>query len=197
MSTAHEDPVVQAFAVVTEPTIGSIVRCGHESVERHRDVQNDLAPRFPRSATGGELVAGGRAADQPTDQTTAAERQWRKHELAVVAADLGLGSGPVVRPLLRETPYPRRHPIPPEQIPSTPDHKRAASAPIWVERPGLWSARRSAGSLREGARVGSSALALLDIAVDARGAALSASELGCRTRNRVVAVADRLVRNDR
>src|SRR6266508_3713859 len=31
-----KDPVVQAFAVVTEPTTGPIVGCGHEPVERHR-----------------------------------------------------------------------------------------------------------------------------------------------------------------
>jgi hypothetical protein len=41
------------------------------------------------------------------------------------------------------------------------------------------------------------AVALLDIALGLRGAALSASELGCRTWNRVVAVADRRVRNGR
>jgi hypothetical protein len=67
-----------------------------------------------RSAARCELVAGGRAADRPPDQATAAECKWRKHVLAAVAADLGLRGGPVVRRLLRETPYPCCHPIPPE-----------------------------------------------------------------------------------
>jgi hypothetical protein len=64
------------------------------------------------------VVAGRRAADRPPDQATTAERQWRKHVLTAVAADLGLGGRPVVRPLLRETPDPRRHPIPPESHPT-------------------------------------------------------------------------------
>jgi hypothetical protein len=59
------------------------------------------------------VVAGRRAPDRPPNQTTAPERQWRKHVLAVVAADLSLGGWSIVRRLLRETPYPCRHPIPP------------------------------------------------------------------------------------
>jgi hypothetical protein len=64
------------------------------------------------------VVAGGRATDRPPNQTTGPERQWRKHVLALVAADLSLGGWPIVRRLLRETPYPRRHPIPPESHPT-------------------------------------------------------------------------------
>jgi len=62
------------------------------------------------SATRREVVARGRAANRPPDQATAAERQWRKHVLTVVAADLSLVGGPVVRRLLRETPNPHCHP---------------------------------------------------------------------------------------
>jgi hypothetical protein len=78
--------------------------------------RSSIRAGWGRSAAGREHVAGARAADQPADQATTTERQWWKHVLAAVAADLRLGSGPVVRPLLRETPNPRRHPIPPELI---------------------------------------------------------------------------------
>ena len=82
--------------------------------------------RWGGSAARCEVVAGGRAADRPPDQATAAERQWREHVLAAVAANLGLRGGPVVRPPLRETPDPRRHPIPPELIVLRPGSKQAA-----------------------------------------------------------------------
>ena len=71
------------------------------------DVVLDLPPRPPS-----ELVAGGRAPDQPPNQPTAAECEWGEHVLAAVATNLGLGGGPIVSVLLRETPRPGGHLIP-------------------------------------------------------------------------------------
>jgi hypothetical protein len=111
----------------------SLCACGPPQpsrLERPRETRVAWARGSPgdvswsRSAAGREPIAGGRAPDQPADQTTAAERQWRKHVLAAVATDLSIGCGPVVRCLLRETPHPRRHPIPPESHP-TPARKNA------------------------------------------------------------------------
>jgi hypothetical protein len=70
------------------------------------------------SAARCEVVAGGRATDRSPNQTTGPERQWRKHVLALVAADLSLAGWSIVRRLLRETPYPCRHSIPPESHPT-------------------------------------------------------------------------------
>jgi hypothetical protein len=67
-------------------------------------------PSGPGVAPRGELVAGGRRLDQPPDQPAAAKPQRWEHVPAVIAAHPGLGRGPVVRLLLRQTPYPARHP---------------------------------------------------------------------------------------
>ena len=81
-------------------------RCAPEppAYEGMANVVLDLPPRPPS-----ELVAGGRAPDQPPNQPTAAECEWREHVLAAVTTDLGLGGGPIVRVLLRETPHPCGH----------------------------------------------------------------------------------------
>ncbi len=67
-------------------------------------------PSGPGVAPRGELVAGGGRLDQPPDQPAAAKPQRWEHVRAVIAAHPGLGRGPVVRLLLRQTPYPARHP---------------------------------------------------------------------------------------
>jgi hypothetical protein len=63
-------------------------------------------PSGPGDAAMDELVAGDGRLDQPSDQPAAAKRERWEHVPAAMAAQLGLGRGPVVRLLLRETPDP-------------------------------------------------------------------------------------------
>jgi hypothetical protein len=91
------------------------------SGEVHIRAARTIAARFTARRSAQSLLVLAGELDEPASNK-------REHVLAAVAADLGLRGGAVVCPLLRETPDPRRHAIPPGRS-YYPGSRRAASGP--------------------------------------------------------------------